>query len=374
MARALALGEAARPHAPPWPWVGCVLVRDGAVVGEGATGPYPTGPHAEVGALAAAGDRARGAVAYVTLEPCDHQGNTPPCTRALLDAGVAEVVVALTDPDPRVAGRGLERLRSAGVAVRVGDGAAAAADALRPYLHQRRTGRAFALAKWASSLDGRIAGADGGARWITGPAARADAHRLRAASQAILIGSGTALADRPALTVRDAPAPARPPWRVLLDARGRVPADGPLFDVALGPTLVCTTPAAPAARRDGWRTAGAVVEVVPPGADGGVDLGVVLARLAERHGVLQALVEGGAAVHTSLLRAGLADRLVVYLAPTLLGPQARPAVDLAVAGLRDAPRFVVREATTCGPDVRLTLDPGPGAPAGGGMARTAEGG
>jgi len=361
MRRALQLAAEARPVAPPWPWVGCVLVRDGQVVGEGRTGPYPGGPHAEVAALTAAGPAARGATAYVTLEPCDHHGNTPPCTDALLAAGVAEVVVAQGDPDPRVAGRGLARLRAAGVAVRVGDGADAAAAMLAPYLHQRRTGRAYVVAKWASSLDGRVAGADGSARWITGPAARADAHRLRAASQAVVVGSGTVLADRPSLTVRDAPSPPRPPWRVVLDGRGRVPATGPLFDPELAPTLVCTTGAAPPERVAEWRRRGAQVEVVPAGPGGGVDLAEVLSRLAGRYGVVQAMVEGGPGVHAGLVRAGLVDRFVVYVAGALLGRDARPALDLAVPGLESAPRLVVVEAAVCGGDARLVLEPAPAA-------------
>ncbi len=235
MGRAIELARAARRHTAPWPAVGCVLTRDGEIVGAGATGPYRTGPHAEVAALRAAGDRASGATAYCTLEPCDHHGNTPPCTEALIAAGVRRVVVAVGDPDARVAGRGYARLRAANVDVVTGVGTAVAERDLAPYLHHRRTGRAFVVAKVALSLDGRVAAADGTSRWITSTDARADAHELRADAQAIVVGSGTAIADRPALTVRDVPvAPARAPMRVLLDARGRVTAEGPLFDTALG--------------------------------------------------------------------------------------------------------------------------------------------
>ncbi|MGH9026374.1 MAG: bifunctional diaminohydroxyphosphoribosylaminopyrimidine deaminase/5-amino-6-(5-phosphoribosylamino)uracil reductase RibD, partial [Acidimicrobiia bacterium] len=234
---AVALGERGRRTAPPNPWVGCVIVDGGEVVGAGFH-HRPGAAHAEVAALRAAGGRSRGSTAFVTLEPCAHHGRTPPCAEALVAAGVARVVVAVRDPDPRVSGRGIRALEEAGVAVDVGPGADAAARSLRSYLHHRRTGRAFALVKVATSLDGRTAAADGSSQWITGPEARADGHRLRAESQAVIVGAGTALADRPALTARDVtPAVERQPLRVLLDARGRVPAEGPMFDVTRAPTL-----------------------------------------------------------------------------------------------------------------------------------------
>jgi diaminohydroxyphosphoribosylaminopyrimidine deaminase/5-amino-6-(5-phosphoribosylamino)uracil reductase len=357
MRRALAVSRAARTRAAPNPWVGCVLVADGVVVGEGASQP-PGAAHAEVEALARAGDRARGATAYVTLEPCPHHGRTPPCADALAAAGVRRVVVALTDPDPRVSGGGVDRLRAAGVEVVLGVGARAAAHELAPYLHHRRTGRAFCLAKVAASLDGRVAAPDGTSRWVTGPAARADAHRLRAESQAVVVGSGTAVADRPALTVRDAPAPHRAPLRVLLDARGRVPAEGPLFDPALAPTLVVTTERAPATALDAWRCAGAKVELVEaaPGGEG-VDVHATLALLG-RLDVLQAMVEGGPRLHGSLLAAGAVDRLVAYLAPTVLGPGGRAAFDGdGPATIADAERWRLVDATVLGDDVRVELEP-----------------
>lgn len=360
MERALAVAARARRIAPPNPWVGCVIVgADGAVVGEGAT-QSPGGAHAEVGALAAAGAAARGATAYVTLEPCAHHGRTPPCTDALLAAGVARVVVAIEDPDPQVAGRGIARLREAGIDVEVGCRAEAATALLAPYLHQRRTGRAFALLKTATSLDGRSAAADGTSQWITGPEARVDAHGIRAESQAVIVGSGTALADRPSLTARDCEPPAeRQPRRVLLDASGRVPAEGPLFDVALGAPLVFTTTAAPASRVDEWRAAGADIETVDP-QGGGVHLEQVLVALAQRHGVVQAMVEGGAALHGAFLDLGLADRVVAYVAPILLGREARPAFDLAgPATLGDATRWRITDTVAFGADVRITLDPIP---------------
>jgi len=355
MARAVALGDAVRRRTAPNPWVGCVLVADGAVVGEGATAP-PGGPHAEAAAVAAAGRRAAGATAYVTLEPCAHQGRTPPCTDALVAAKVARVVVALEDPDPQVQGRGVAALRAAGATVDVGPGADAARRSLAPYLHQRRTGRAFCVAKVAVSIDGRSAAQDGSSRWITGPAARADAHELRADAQAVVVGAGTAIDDQPRLTVRDVAAPPpHPPLRVLLDARGRVPALGPLFDPALAPTLVITTAAAPSAAVDEWRAAGAKVEVVEPAPEG-VDLAAAL-QLLGREGVLSALVEGGATLHGRLLEAGLVDQLVVYVGATLLGDEGRPAAATpSPPSIDAAPRLQLTDVTRLGDDVRLRYD------------------
>jgi diaminohydroxyphosphoribosylaminopyrimidine deaminase/5-amino-6-(5-phosphoribosylamino)uracil reductase len=357
IARAVRLGERGRRSAPPNPWVGCVIVDDrGAIAGTGYH-DRPGTPHAEAHALEAAGERARGATAYVTLEPCTHHGRTPPCADALVAAGVRRVVAALEDPDPRVRGLGLARLRAAGVDVELGAGAADARRSLAPYLHHRRTGRAWSLLKTAMSVDAKTAAADGASRWITGPAARADAHRLRAEAQAVVVGAGTALADNPALTARDVDPPVeRQPLRVVLDARGRVRATGPLFDPALAPTLVVTTEAAPAAAVDAWRSAGAKVETVAPAPEG-VDLAATLELLGRRD-VLVALVEGGAEVHGALLAAGLADRLVAYVAPTMLGPDARPAFARpAPATLADAARWRLLSATPLGDDVRLEYEP-----------------
>jgi diaminohydroxyphosphoribosylaminopyrimidine deaminase/5-amino-6-(5-phosphoribosylamino)uracil reductase len=366
MDRALARGESARTRTAPNPWVGAVVVRDGEVVGEGATQP-PGGAHAEVEALRAAGDRARGATVYTTLEPCSHQGRTGPCVVALAEAGVTRVVVALEDPDPQVAGTGTARLRELGVTVELGVGADAAARTLAPYLLHRRAGRAFTVVKTAMSLDGRIAARDGSSQWITGAASRADAHRLRAESQAIVVGAGTALADRPRLTVRDADGPVHSqPLRVLLDATGRVPADGPLFDPELAPTLVVTTEGVADDASRAWLAAGAKVLTVPPAepvpaaaTSAGVDLAATLEVLAGL-GVLQALVEGGAALSGSLVEAGLADRLVTYVAPTLLGRDGRPALDLAgPARIGDAPRWRLVDVARVGTDVRLDYEPPP---------------
>ena len=355
MARAIDIAERGRVTAPPNPWVGCVIAHGGEVVGEGFH-VRPGEAHAEVAALGAAGTRARGATAYVTLEPCAHEGRTGPCASALVDAGVRRVVVALEDPDPRVRGAGFDRLRAAGIEVTVGVGARDAASSLAPYLHHRRTGRASCVAKVAMTLDGRIAAADGTSRWITGEAARHDAHELRAESQAIVVGSGTALADDPALTVRGVAVVGPPPLRVLLDARGRVPASGALFDRAFGPTLVLTTDAAPTDAIDAWHAAGAKVEVVPAGADGvGVDLVASLAVLGG-HGVLQAMFEGGAKVHGSIAATGVADRIVAYVAPMVLGERGLPAFSWGGPHtLVDADRFELASMTRLGDDVRIDL-------------------
>ena len=357
MEQALAAGVSARRRTAPNPWVGCVLVRDGEIVGTGAS--MPAGhAHAEAGALAAAGDRARGATAYVTLEPCSHHGRTPPCADALIAAGVTRVVAALEDPDRRVAGEGFAKLRAAGVDVTVGLGAAHAERDLAPYLHHRTTGRPYVVAKVATSVDGRAAAADGTSRWLTAEAARADAHELRADSQAVMVGSGTGLADLPALTVRDVEhAPLHAPTRVLLDARGRVPATGPLFDAAVAPTLVVTSSAGARGSIDAWRAAGAKVEVVSPGTGGtGVDLDETL-ELLGREGVLQVLVEGGGALLGSILAGGYAQRLVMYVAPLALGTRGTPAIDLAgPATIADAARFHLAAVRQLGPDVRLDYD------------------
>lgn len=360
MERARVEACAARRRSAPNPWVGAVVVAaDGTIAGTGATAP-PGGAHAEVAALGVAGDRVRGSTVYVTLEPCSHQGRTGPCADALVASGVSRVVVGIEDPDPRVAGTGIARLRAAGVDVTVGVGAAGIADDLAPYLLQRRTGRAFALLKTAMSLDGRTAAADGSSRWITGPEARADGHRLRAESQAVVVGAGTARQDLPALTTRDVEPPVEhQPLRVLLDASGTVQAIGPLFDVDLAPTLVVTTEAAAPNTVDEWRAAGAKVAVVGPGRDGrGVDLDAMLRLLAAEHGVLQALVEGGARLHGALITAGLADRLVAYVAPALIGARGIPAFgDFGGDSLADSARGLLVDVTRLGEDVRLTLVP-----------------
>jgi diaminohydroxyphosphoribosylaminopyrimidine deaminase/5-amino-6-(5-phosphoribosylamino)uracil reductase len=241
--------------------------------------------------------------------------------------------------------------------VDVGVCGALVAASLAPYLHQRRTGRAFCLLKAAVTMDGRTAAADGSARWITGPLARADSHLLRSQSQAVVVGAGTALIDQPSLTVRDVEVPPdQQPLRVVLDARGRVPACGPLFDPSLGPTLVITTPAAPSAAQMAWLAAGAEVEPIAPSDDGGVDLDSALALLAKR-GVLQALVEGGATTAGALLRAGLVDRLVLYVGSRTLGEAGRPLfAGQGPTTIAQAGRWRLLGARQLGDDIRLEYE------------------
>ena len=361
MAQAITAASIARLRTPPNPWVGCVLVRDGVVIGMGATQP-PGGRHAEADALADAANRGvdpSGATAYVTLEPCSHHGRTAPCADALIAAGVIRVVFALEDPDPNVAGQGHDRLRAAGVEVVVGTGQREASRQLAPYLHHRRTGSAFALVKTAMSLDGRTSAADGTSKWITGAEARADGHRIRAESQAVVVGPATARQDRPSLTVRDAEtAPEGQPLRVLLDAKGAVPVDGPLFDQALADTLVFTTAAAPVAARNAWAAAAVEAVDVDAGPDGrGVDLHAVLHTLGTDRHVLQAMFEGGGKLHGALIAEGLVGRIVTYVAPVILGERGRAVIAYPGADtLVDAPRWQISEVTPVGEDVRITYD------------------
>jgi diaminohydroxyphosphoribosylaminopyrimidine deaminase/5-amino-6-(5-phosphoribosylamino)uracil reductase len=363
MGRAVALAEGGRGATSPNPMVGAVLVRDGRVVGEGfhqAAGRA----HAEVVALAAAGAEAAGATCYVSLEPCAHQGRTPPCADALVAAGVTRVVAALADPDPRVDGAGLARLRAAGVRVDVGVGAEPAAEQNAAYLTHRRLGRPRVTLKAAASLDGKVAAPDGTSQWITGPAARVDGHRLRAEADAVAVGAGTALADDPRLTVRLPGHAGRQPLRVLVDAAGRVGADGHLFD-GEAETLVATTAAAPAAAVDAWKAAGAEVLMcasapVTVGVGQGVDLGDMATALGAR-GVLELLVEGGPRLQASLWAAGLADRLVWYLAPLAIGGDRAPGL-LAGAGaatLTDARRLRLASVDRLGDDLRIVAHPRP---------------
>jgi diaminohydroxyphosphoribosylaminopyrimidine deaminase/5-amino-6-(5-phosphoribosylamino)uracil reductase len=373
MARAVALAEGGRGTASPNPMVGAVLVRDGRVVGEGfhrAAGLA----HAETLALAAAGELAAGSTCYVTLEPCAHHGRTPPCADALVAAGVARVVAAVADPDPRVGGAGLDRLRAAGVRVDVGAGAEAAAEQNAAYLTHRRLGRPRVTLKAAASLDGKVAAPDGTSQWITGPAARADAHRLRAEADAVCVGAGTALADDPRLTVRLPGWGGRQPLRVLVDAAGRVGAAGHLFD-GEAETLVATTPAAPAAAVDAWKAAGAEVlmceeqtvtvgggsggALAAPPVGRGVDLDDLVRALGER-GVLELLVEGGPRLQASLWAAGLADRLVWYLAPLAIGGQDAPGLlGAGAATLADARRLRLASVDRLDDDLRLVAYPRP---------------
>ncbi|HEY8490034.1 MAG TPA: bifunctional diaminohydroxyphosphoribosylaminopyrimidine deaminase/5-amino-6-(5-phosphoribosylamino)uracil reductase RibD [Dehalococcoidia bacterium] len=353
MARALALARRALGRVSPNPAVGAVVVRDGRVVGQGFTQP-PGGPHAEIVALREAGQAARGAVLYCTLEPCCHTGRTGPCTEAIIRAGVAEVRYAVDDPDPRVAGGGRAALEAAGVRVVAGEGREEAERLYEAYAKHRRTGLPFVIAKFAASLDGKIAAAGGGSRWITGPESRAWAHRQRAAVDAILAGVETVLKDDPELTARPDGRPAeRQPLRVVADSRGRTPPSARLLS-APGPVLVATTAASPAAWRAGLAARGAEVLVLPD-RDGRVDLRSLLAVLGER-GVLSLLAEGGGVLLGGLFDARLVDKVWAFVAPVVIGAAEAPS-PVAGRGARtmaEAVRLERTEVARLGPDLLVT--------------------
>jgi diaminohydroxyphosphoribosylaminopyrimidine deaminase / 5-amino-6-(5-phosphoribosylamino)uracil reductase len=328
MARALQLARLARGRAAPNPAVGSVLVRDGGIVGEGHTQP-PGSHHAEIVALERAGDLARGATLYVTLEPCCHFGRTPPCLDAILDAGVARVVIAIQDPYPLVNGRSIRELREHGVVVVVGPGEDEAREINAGFFKRIRTGLPEVHVKYAMSLDGKIATRTGHSRWITGDEARLDAHRIRDVSDAILVGIGTVLADDPRLTTRlpDSECGAggpHHPTRVVVDSTGRMPVDAAMLSPDLpGRTLIATTGRAPEDALERLRQAGAEV-VVLPDEDGAVDLAALL-RLLGARGVNSLMAEGGSRIIGTLFDRRLVDRVTAYVAPVILGGIGAPA-------------------------------------------------
>ena len=339
MRAALALARRGLGNAWPNPAVGCVLVKDGRVIGRGWTQPGGR-PHAETEALRRAGDAARGATAYVTLEPCSHHGRTPPCCEALAGAGIARVVMAMRDPDPRVNGRGLAMLRGAGIVVEEGLLEAEARALNAGFFRRIQAGRPVVTLKLASTLDGRIATASGESRWITGQAARREVHALRARHDAILVGSGTVLADDPDLTCRIPGMERVPMLRVVADARLRTPHTARLVQGAqVAPVLIITAPGHPPAAQAPFIAAGADIVTVPAHAAGGLDLPSLLRALGRR-GVTRVLAEGGAGLAAALLRQGLVDRLVWFHAPAVMGGDGHPALQgLRLAALSAMPRF-----------------------------------
>jgi diaminohydroxyphosphoribosylaminopyrimidine deaminase / 5-amino-6-(5-phosphoribosylamino)uracil reductase len=350
MTRALELAERGLTTTQPNPRVGCVIARDGKIVAEGWH-ERAGQAHAEVMALAAAGAAAAGASAYVTLEPCSHIGRTPPCADALIAARLARVVFAIEDPNPRVAGAGAARLRAAGIAVESGLLAEEARELNLGFFSRMRRQRPWVRIKLAMSLDGRTALADGTSQWITGESARADVQLWRARSSAILTGVGTVLADDPRLTVREG-IDAVAPLRVILDSHLRTPISARIF-AGSGQVLLFTT-SEDASRRRALEEKGALIERLgghqPP-------LASVLARLADL-AVNELLVEAGPTLAGALVQAGLADELLLYIAPVLLGPQARPLLDLpALTALSQGRRFAILATEAVGADVRLRLRP-----------------
>jgi len=353
MRRALELAARGLYTTDPNPRVGCVLVRDGRVLGEGWH-QRAGEAHAEVEALNAAGGAAEGATAYVTLEPCAHTGRTPPCVQALIGARVRRVVYASGDPNPLVNGAGVAALRAAGIET-LGEVLSAEARALNPGFFKRwRSGLPWVRVKLGASLDGRTALANGASRWITGPEARQDAQRFRARSSVVLSGSGTVLADDPALNVRVEGA-TRQPLRAVLDSALRVPAQARMFDRE-GPALVFTA-STDAARRAELERRGVRVEVVARTPQGGLELESILRRLAQLE-ANEIWVEAGARLAGALLRARLVDEFIVYLAPSLLGPTARALVELPeITRLEQRLRLEFTECRPVGPDLRLTAVP-----------------
>ena len=352
MARALTLARRGLYSSDPNPRVGCVLLQNGDIVGEGWH-ERAGEAHAEVIALEAAGWRARGATVYVTLEPCCHYGRTPPCTKALLQAGVARVVAAMRDPNPQVAGQGLAILREAGVTVDCGL-LEAEARALNPgFIQRMTTGRPWLRVKLAMSLDGRTALASGESQWLTGAAARQDVQRLRARSSAILTGIGTVLADDPALNVR-LPETIRQPLRVILDSRLRTPPTAQTLQLP-GSALIVSAVADPD-RQAPLRAAGADITVVP-NAGQGLELTAIMAELACRE-CNEVQVECGPTLAGALLQAGLMDELVIYMAPLLLGDQARGLFQLPeLTRMEERRELELVETRAVGKDWRLRFRP-----------------
>lgn len=346
MRRAIELARAPA-FTSPNPRVGAVIVKDGAVIGEGAHEGAGT-PHAEAIALERAGD-ASGATCYVSLEPCAHHGRKPPCAPALVEAGISQVVAAVQDPDPRVQGQGFEFLRGNGVDVVVGVLERDAADMNAPFLHQRRTGLPLMTVKLALTLDGRMAAPDGSSMWITGDNARREVHRRRREVDAVMVGAGTVIADDPSLTVRDVPSD-RQPARVIVDSSGRVEPTAAVFTTDAD-VIVVTTDAAPHERQTAWKEAGAEVLVLPA-VDGRVDLSALVTELARREW-LEVMCEGGGELAASLLRGGLADRLELYYGGVVVGRGGPDLGDIGVQALGSAPRFRLVSTDAFGNDVRV---------------------
>lgn len=348
MAQALALAARGLYTTTPNPRVGCVLIKDGRTVGEGwhlRAGE----PHAEVHALGAAGEQARGATAYVTLEPCSHHGRTPPCADALIAAGVVRVVAAMRDPNPLVAGRGLDRLAAAGIEVASGLFETEAAELNIGFVSRMVRGRPWLRIKTGCSLDGRTALPDGQSKWITSPESRTDVQQLRARSCAMLTGIGTILQDDPQLTVRELDT-GRQPLRVIVDSQLRTPPDAQILQTP-GVLIICHS--ADPTRAKSLQDAGAEI-VIMPGSDDRVDLLALVEELGKR-GCNEVTVEAGAELVGALLKANLADEWVLYQAPVLIGDPARGVANLGLHNLSQklAPR--VLEKTDCGPDLRWTL-------------------
>jgi diaminohydroxyphosphoribosylaminopyrimidine deaminase/5-amino-6-(5-phosphoribosylamino)uracil reductase len=354
MRAALALARRSLGRTWPNPAVGCVIVKDGKLVGRGRTRDGGR-PHAEVDALNQAGQAARGATVYVTLEPCSHFGKSPPCADALIKAGVATVASAMEDPNPQVNGRGHARLKEAGIAVEVGEGAAEATEINAGFLVRVREGRPLFHLKLATSLDGHIATATGESNWITGEAARADGHRLRATHDAVLVGIGTVAADDPDLTCRLPGLAGYSPIRIVLDSKARLAPSSKLVTTARKtPVWLLCTRAAPAAARVALHERGVEVIEVAAEPSGRVDTAAAARELGKR-GLTRVLIEGGGAVAATFLKANLVDRLSLYHGGRTLGADSRSAVGpLGLHKLDFAPRFSLVSSRVVGGDTLET--------------------
>lgn len=356
MAVACALARRGLGTVWPNPAVGCVIAAEGHVVGRGWTQPGGR-PHAETEALSRAGAKARGSTAYVSLEPCAHHGKTPPCVDALIDAGIARAVVALEDPDPRTAGRGIARLKKAGIAVVTGIGAQEAEDINAGFIARVTRSRPLVTLKLATTLDGRIATHTGESRWITGEQARARVHMLRAEHDAVLVGIGTALADNPDLTCRLPGMAARSPIRVVIDGGQRLP-DGHKLVADDRTTWLITTPELRERKGVPAMDSGLEVIDVPAGESLRPDLAEVLGALAAR-GITRVLVEGGAQIAAGFIKHNLVDRLAWFQAPSLIGGDGKPAVAACgIDRLERAPRFIRRSVAALGADILVELEAG----------------
>lgn len=354
MRQALDLARLAHGTTSPNPWVGAVIVNAGRIVGQGYTRP-PGGPHAEIVALEEAVGSTRGATLYVTLEPCSHHGRTPPCTDALISAGIAKIVYAIEDPDKRVSGNGHRLLEEAGVEVEAGDGAEDSARLLEAYIKHRQTGLPFVIAKYAASIDGRIAAASGDSRWVSGPSTLRWAHEGRTKLDAIMVGASTVVVDDPQLTARPGGELAeRQPLRVVLDSSGRVSPSAGVFS-GVSKTLVATTARSSSEWRRAIEEAGAEVLVLDEDRDGRVPLPELLRDLGSR-GIVTLLLEGGGVLLGSFFDQRLVDKVTAVIAPMVIGAADAPA---AIAGrgaqvMRDAVRLSDMTVERLGDDVLLT--------------------
>ncbi|MDP7236081.1 MAG: bifunctional diaminohydroxyphosphoribosylaminopyrimidine deaminase/5-amino-6-(5-phosphoribosylamino)uracil reductase RibD [Candidatus Latescibacteria bacterium] len=352
MQRALTLAERGRGRTSPNPMVGAVIVRDGHIIGEGYH-QKAGGPHAEPNAIRAAGTRTRGSTMYVTLEPCSHHGRTPPCADAIIEAGISRVIVAMTDPDKRVTGAGIDRMREADIAVGVGLLETETRHLNRSYIHHRQTGEPFTLLKMAQTLDGRIATKTGHSQWITGEEARRHGHQLRSEADAVLVGIGTVLADNPQLTVRHVEG--RQPRRIILDSGARTPISSHVLN-GEAPTTICVTDAAPQDRIKSLLDAGTEMLVLPTDSDNHIDLNALKRELGAQQ-ILALMIEGGSQIATAFLKARAVEQITCFIAPLIMGAGLEVVGNLDTTDVSQAIRLHKTKIEQLGNDFLLTGQP-----------------